>query len=135
MIAIDTNVLVRYLVYDDPEQAMAARALLEELTSTRPGFICREVTIEFVWVLERSYKFARSEIADVLVELISTDSLIIEAAEDIVGAAIRYRQGGVGFADLMILAAARRVGAGPLYTFDRALARVEGAALLRAGQA
>lgn len=135
MIAIDTNVLVRYLVYDDPKQAMAVRALLEELTSTRPGFICREVTIEFVWVLERSYHFPRSEIADVLVELISTDSLIIEAAEDIVRAAIRYRQGGVGFADLMILAAARRVGAGPLYTFDRALARVEGAALLRAGQA
>lgn len=135
MIAIDTNVLVRYLVYDDPEQAMAARALLEELTSNQPGFICREVAIEVVWVLERSYHFTREIIADVLVELIATDSLIVEAAEDIARAAFRYRQGGVGFADLMILAAAGRVGAGPLYTFDRALARVEGAALLEAGKA
>lgn len=135
MIAIDTNVLVRYLVYDDPEQAMAARALLEELTSNRPGFICREVAIEVVWVLERSYHFTRENIADVLVELIATDSLIIEAAEDIARAAFRYRQGGVGFADLMILAAAGRVGAGPLYTFDRTLARVEGAALLETEKA
>ena len=37
MIAIDTNVLVRYLVRDDAEQAEAARLLLEGMTSERPG--------------------------------------------------------------------------------------------------
>ncbi len=45
MIAIDTNVLVRYLAHDDAEQAEAARLLLEAITSERPGFICREVAI------------------------------------------------------------------------------------------
>ncbi len=54
MIAIDTNVLVRYLVCGDAEQAEAARVLLAELSPERPGFICREVTIEIVWVLERA---------------------------------------------------------------------------------
>ena len=50
MIALDTNVLVRYLVADDARQAKAARLLLEGLTTEHPGFICREVIVELVWV-------------------------------------------------------------------------------------
>ena len=130
MIAFDTNVLVRYLVGDDAVQANAARALLEQLTPERPGFICREVAIEIVWVLERAYEFTRVQIADVVVELIATDSIVVEAADDIARAAHSYRQGGVGFADLMILSAAEREGALPLHTFDRQLARMDGAVLV-----
>ena len=130
MIAVDTNVMVRYLVNDEPEQAAAVRTLLEGLTPEHAGFICREVAIEMVWVLERAYKFTRAQIADVLVELIATDSVVVEAADDVASAAGRYRRGGVGFADLMILAAAERAGATPLFTFDRRLAGVEGALLV-----
>ena len=134
MIAIDTNVLVRYLVRDDAEQAEAARALLEGLTRERPGFVCREVSIEVVWVLERAYGFTRADIADVLLELVATDCLVFESADEVTRAVLRYRQGGPGFSDLMILAAAYRAEAVPLYTFDARLARVEGAALVRTGQ-
>ena len=123
MIAIGANVLVRYLVNDDAEQAEAARLLLEAVTSERPAFICREVAIEVVWVLERAYKFTRSQIADVILELAATGGIIIEEVEDVARAAIRYRQTGADFSDLMILAASERMGAGPLYTFDRRLAR------------
>ncbi len=130
MISIDTNVLIRYLVRDHVEQAEAARILLEGLAPERPGFLCREVVVETVWVLERAYRFTRVQIAEALVELLSTDSLVIEAADDVAHAAFRYRQGGVGFSDLMILAAGQRYGYSPLYTFDRALARVEGTALV-----
>ena len=135
MIAVDTNVLVRYLVRDDAQQAEAARALLEGLTRGCPGFICREVAIEVVWVLERAYRFPRGQISDVVVELIATDSLTVEAADDVASAALRYRQDGADFSDLMILAAADRAGAGPLYTFDRSLARLEGVDLVEAGRA
>ena len=130
MVAIDTNVLVRYLVGDDPKQAEVARKLLEGLAPETPGFICREVIVETVWVLERAYKFPRIQIADVLIELVSTDSLVVEAADDMARAAFRYRQGGAGFSDMMILSAGQRAGHSPLYTFDWTLARVEGAALL-----
>lgn len=130
MIALDTNVIVRYLVNDDAEQAEAARALLEGMTADRQGFICREVAIEVVWVLERFYQFTRAQIANVLVELVATDSLVVEAADDIARAAIVYRdQEGIGFADLMILLAAARSGA-LLYTFDQKLARMEGVVLV-----
>ena len=42
MIALDTDVLVRYLVRDDVKQFEVARMLLESLTTERPGYICRE---------------------------------------------------------------------------------------------
>lgn len=131
MIALDTNVLVRYLVRDDQHQAEAARALLESLTPERPGYVCREVTVELVWVLERAYGFPRDRIGSVLEELVATEGLAIEAAGDVARAAIRYRAGGAGFSDLMILAAAERSGARPMYTFDRKAARIDGVELLR----
>ena len=130
MIALDTNVIVRYLVGDDVEQAAAARALLDGLTPGNPGFICREVVIEVAWVLERSYRVPRSRVAEALMDLTASGSLVVEDSDDVAAAAHRYRQGGAGFSDLMILAAAERKGAVPLHTFDRRLARLEGAVLV-----
>ncbi len=130
MIALDTNVLARYLVRDDAERAEAARSLLESLTVDRPGYVCREVTVELVWVLERVYGYSRDQIATILAELVATEGLVIEAADDVGSAAFRYRMGGAGFSDLMILAAAERTGAQPLYTFDQKAARLEGVTLL-----
>ena len=131
MIALDTNVLVRYLVRDDEQQAESARALLESLTLERPGFVCREVVVELAWVLERAYGASRERIATILQELVATESLVIEASDDVARAAFRYQAGGPGFSDLMILAAAERSGARPLHTFDRKAARIEGVKLLR----
>ena len=130
MIALDTNVLVRYLVCDDMEQANTARALLESLTPASPGYVCREVTIELVWVLERAYVFSRDRIATILEELVATEGLEIEEANDVARTAFRFRAGGPGFADLMIAAAAERSGAHPLFTFDQKAARLEGVSLL-----
>ena len=130
MIGLDTNVLVRYLVRDDAKQAEAARALLESLTVERPGFVCREVIVELVWVLERSYRCSRDRITTVLEQLVTTDSLVVEAAADVIRAASRYRSEVAGFADLMILAATQRSEAYPLYTFDQQAAQLEGVELL-----
>ena len=132
MIALDTNVLIRYLTRDNPEQAEAARALLQGLTTNGPGFICREVVIEVVWVLERSYRFRRERIANIVVELVATDTLVIEDDNDVAQAAAAYREGSADFSDMMILAAANRVGAQLLYTFDRRFARLDGTELVEA---
>ena len=131
MIALDTNVILRYLVGDDPEQAEAALELLEGLTPGNPGYICREVVLEVGWVLERSYGFTRTRVADSLMDLTATDNLVVENSDDVAAAAHRYGQGGPGFSDLMVISAAKRVGATPLYTFDRKLARMEGAVLVQ----
>ena len=132
MSTLDTNVLVRYLVRDIPEQADAARELIEGLTPDDPGFICREVVLEVAWVLERTYRLTRTQVAEALMDLTASDSLIVENSDDVAAAAYRYRQGGVGFSDLMILKAAQRANAAPLYTFDHRLSRMPEATLVGA---
>ena len=131
MIAVDTNVLVRYLVRDDPEQAEAARALLQSATAVRPAYVCREVVVELIWVLERAYGYSRERVATILEELVATEGLVVEEGDDMARAALRYRSAAAGFSDLMVLSAARRAAALPLYTFDRKAARLEAVELLK----
>ena len=88
------------------------------------------MTVEFVWVLERAYRFSRDRIATVLDEPVATEELVLEGAGDVARAARGYRQGRADFSDLMIAAAARSSGALPLYTFDRRVARLDGAELV-----
>lgn len=130
MIALDTNVIIRYLVRDDEDQAEASRVLLESLSERQLGFVCREVILEVVWVLERAYRLSRDQIAIIVEELTHTEGLIIESNDDVIRAAMGYRQGSADFSDFMILIAAQRAGAGPLYTFDRKFSRLAGTELL-----
>ena len=130
MIAIDTNVIIRPLIDDDAAQSDAARRLLRELTTENPGFLCREAMLEFVWVLERVYGVPRSIIGTAVLDLISSDNIVVENDEAMTHAAYRYMQGGVDFADLMIHSAAQASGCVQLYTFDRILAQLDGAAML-----
>lgn len=130
MIALDTNVIVRFLVQDDPAQATIAGAMIDSLTADDPGYLCREVMVELVWVLERAYRYSRAEVATALEALLSATELEIEAADDAGPALHHYRDGGAGFADLMIASAARRAGAAELVTFDRRAAENPGVCLI-----
>jgi predicted nucleic-acid-binding protein len=132
VIALDTNVLVRFLVQDDPGQARLANEIIDQLTDDAPGFVGREVLVELVWVLERAYRLGRSEIAEVLDGLLTSTELRVEGAEQVGAALELYRNEGFGFADLMIVAAARRADASELLTFDRKAARLSGVRLLEA---
>ena len=132
MIALDTNIVMRFLVRDDLSQAEAAERLISGLTPENRGFICREAMMELIWVLERVYKLPRATIGATIFELVASVDLIVENDLAMTHAAYRYMQGGVDFADLMILAAANHRRATPLYTFDHKLARLEGVTLLGA---
>ena len=111
---------------------LAALDIPAGLTADLPGFICREVAVELVWVLERRYGFPRAEIAAALEGLLAAAEIAVEAAGDVGTAIVRYRDEGLGFADQMIAAAARRSGASRLVTFDRRAARLESVELLQA---
>lgn len=130
MIAIDTNVLVRFLTRDDPEQAARVRALFATLSAESPAFVCREVVLEMVWVLGYSYNFSRTEIAGALEGLLAAVELEVEDA-DVVSSALRdYVSEAADFADLMILGTTRKRGAAPLVTFDTRAARINGVKLV-----
>ena len=119
MIGLDTNVLVRFLMQDDPEQSAAANRLISGLTEAEPGFMCREVIVELVWVLERAYKVPRADVASALTGLLEAQELIMEAEDRVAVAADRYRKGGPGFADQMIALAGGAAGCNVTATFDR----------------
>ena len=130
MIALDTNVVVRFLVQDDPVQAQAATRLFGSLTEEAPGLLLREVVIETVWVLERAYKVAREDVATALDGLLESREIAIEDADIIAQAIERYRRGGPGFADHLIALQAKGQGAQTLMTFDTRAAKLPEATLL-----
>jgi len=56
VIALDTNVLLRFFLRDDEEQGEAAEKLMLQLTLDEPGFVSREVLVELVWALEYTFR-------------------------------------------------------------------------------
>ena len=126
MIALDTNVLVRYLTRDDDRQALAARQLIGTLGPGRLGFVSREVTLELVWVLGSTYGYSRDQVASTLEDLVGGAELVVEEAQDVIRASNAMRSGGAEFSDRMIRAAAIRSGADTVHTFDKTFAQLPG---------
>jgi predicted nucleic-acid-binding protein len=130
MTGIDTNVLVRYLVQDDPEQARkASRFITNECSSDDPGFINRIVLCEMVWVLETAYGYARDNVALALEKILRTTQFEIEDHQE-AWSSFREYQNGDDFADAFIAAVNRRYGCEQTATFDRKAGRRSGFSLL-----
>ncbi len=124
MIALDTNVLVRFLVdsADEPTQSARARALVSAaLIRGEPVMIPLVTLVETVWVLRRSGGFGRDEVARTIRALLHARGVEL-GDRDVVQRAIEVFETRKGdFADHVIAAQAHLVGASTLYTFDRAL--------------
>lgn len=127
MIGLDTNVLVRYLAQDDPEQARAATRLLEEtLSEDEPGYVDHVVLCELGRVLERCYGVGREGLADIVEGLLTARQLVVEAPDQVWAALRTMRTDGAELADALILARQRAAGCERVVTFDRRAARVAG---------
>lgn len=124
MIGVDTNILVRYLVNDDPRQAdEAARFLEERCSADRPAFVNRIVVAELVWVLASVFRYPRTLIADNLAQLLRTAAITVEDADDVARALQHYRDGSDLTDALIGLTNARR-GCELTVTFDRKARRL-----------
>jgi predicted nucleic-acid-binding protein len=124
MIAVDTNVLVRFLVADDETQAAAATAAFAAADRQRiPIFVSRIVLCELVWVLSRAYRQSRPAIGAVLESLLRSRGLEIEGREGVARAASSFAAGKGDFADYLIRERALAAGCTSVMTFDGALLR------------
>lgn len=130
MDALDTNVLLRYILDDDVEQSERARSLIHSLSSTYRAFIGREVILELVWVLTSVYKFNRSLIANILLSLIYAMEFDVEEAHSLEQAISLFEHSRSDLSDLLILVAARRNRALPVHSFDKRFAMQENVSLL-----
>jgi predicted nucleic-acid-binding protein len=123
MRAVDTNVLVRLAVRDEPRQVEAAEKFVAS-----GAWVSQLVLLEFVWVLTSVYGFGRAEVGGAVEILLNHAQLTIEGAETVVAALGQFRKATiVGFSDCLVLELARKAGHLPLGTFDRDLARLSGA--------
>lgn len=123
MIGLDTNVVVRYIMQDDPKQARLASNLIEKLTVEEPGFVPLVSVIELVWVLSSSFELARVQITSVLEILLQTKEIQVERAEVVWRALRVYRDSSADFADCLIERSAAAAGCLRTMTFDRGAAK------------
>jgi predicted nucleic-acid-binding protein len=114
MLAVDTNVVVRFLTGDEPAQAARARAIFQRETV----FLAKTVLLETEWVLRSLYRFEAVRIIDALTSLIALQNVVCEDMESVVNA-IEWVRAGLDLADALHLASARPVGS--FATFDRKL--------------
>ena len=124
MIGLDTNVLARYIVQDDPEQSDAATRLIESrCTAQSPGWVGVTVLVELVWVLATAYRYERAVVASVIRQLLRTNELIVEDRETAWTALREFEAGSADFADCLISHRNHANGCTQTCTFDRRAAR------------
>lgn len=127
MIALDTNVLVRYLAQDDPAQARVVSDIIERAAEQdAPLFLSDVVIVETSWVLARAYKVSRSSIADVLHRLADARHVEMRDDDSVRRAAAAYAKGKGDFADYFVRELSRDAGCDEVLTFDRTLWREDG---------
>jgi predicted nucleic-acid-binding protein len=126
VIAVDTNVLVR-MVVDEPSQPAQVRAARRLAAGAGAVHVPLVVLVEMVWVLESAYQVDKPRVLSVLEHLLSNDAYQLEAQTRCVDAVNLFAGNSADFSDCLILAGCRSLGM-PLHSFDKRMARLQGAA-------
>lgn len=114
MIAVDTNILVRYAVNDDPIQSQQAKAVLK---NTELIFVSKTTLLEFEWVLRSAYRLTRESILHSILTICGLPNLTVENAWQVVQACELYSK-GLDFADALHYCSANN-SIENFYTFDQ----------------
>ena len=130
MIGLDTNVLVRYIMQDDPKQSPKATALIESLNFDNPGYITMVSVVELYWVLTSSYELQGQQFALALEAILRTKQLMVERADQVMRALRVFGDGKADFADCLIERSAAGAGCDKTMTFDVGASKHAGMALI-----
>ena len=123
MRAIDTNVLVRLIARDDSRQAAAAEAFVEN-----GAWVSVLALAEATWVLATVYELSSTDLAKMIEMLLDHRDLVLQDSEAVQDALKLFKaKPALGFSDCLMLHVAQKAGHLPLGTFDRSLAKVDGA--------
>ncbi len=124
MIGLDTNILLRYLVQDDPGQSARAGQIIERrLTEQDPGFVSLITVVEVVWVLKSLYQRSRQEIANDIEMILAADTLEVQNEQEVYEAVVALRNGTGTFEDALIGSLGIWRGCSATLTFDEKAAQ------------
>ncbi len=120
MIGLDTNVLLRLFVEDDPAQSLRARRHVAAATTDELCLVNSVVLAEFAWALAKKLKQKRAEVARLIEEVLSADDLHIPDRRAVERALAGYRTGHADFPDYFLAEINVELGCASTATFDRA---------------
>jgi len=127
MRAVDTNLVVRLIVRDDPQQVELAERFI-----SGGAWGSHLVLVETIWVLDAVYERTAEHIATAVDMLLNHETLTLQDADVATSALEQFRKRpALSFSDCLVLETARKAGHLPLGTFDRNLAKLDGAVRLR----
>jgi predicted nucleic-acid-binding protein len=133
VIALDSNVVLRFLVNDgSPQCAAAARFVERELRWEVPGFISMPVACEIYWVLERTYKLKREVVQEAFKGLLAARQIRFEREAILATVVAQWATGdrSLDFADALVHAIGEAEGCSHTVTFDKMFAGLEGVRML-----
>lgn len=117
---IDTNIILRILVADDPEKRKACEKLIREAPDKGVLLHVLPVTIlETVWVLEKVYRLDRKRVREIVEAIINTPELLVEMREVLLKALRDYDEKNVKFSDALMAHWGVEKGYRIVYTYDR----------------
>lgn len=130
MIGLDTNVILRCFVDDDPTQARQARQarrfVAERCTRENPGFVDRAALCEMVWVLLRGYRFDRVKAGGVVSRLLASQEIVLGDSDAVRVALRTFITSNIEFADALIGEVNRIRSCEATATFDQRAAKLDG---------
>lgn len=129
MTGIDTNVILRAALDDDPVQSRLAQELLETLTREAPGFVTMVTLAEVFWIVRRREGFSKDTALALIRGLVESDVLEFDDGEGVVRA-LEAAGDGADFADALIDSTMAQFGVTETMTFDRRAAQRLGWRLL-----
>jgi predicted nucleic-acid-binding protein len=125
MVGLDTNVILRYLLQDDPKQTTLANHVVDQVLGDRNlGFISLVTVLEMVWVLRSLLKQTPIEITTHLEHLLAAGSLEVQNAQQVFEASFALKRGTGEFEDALIGALSAWAGCPHTLTFDKRALRM-----------
>jgi predicted nucleic-acid-binding protein len=130
MTGIDTNILIRFFVQDDPDQCLRVDEFFQSLSTRDPGFVALVTLAEFAWVLQRRYRVSKAQFIDYLEQLFNSSEIVLENEAALKQAMVRFGSANAGFADCLIERVCSQAGCARTVTFDTTAAKWSGMSLL-----
>ena len=118
-IGIDTNVLIRLLVNDNPEQRKAVLAFGEGLGTSYEGFVTLISLVEMDWALRKQYGYSRDQSAAALRRITRIRGVEVQLRDSVVSAIDGVERGDGEFADVLIAHLCMDAGCDRVVTLDR----------------
>lgn len=132
MIALDTNIIARYLLADIPDHSARASELIRSASRGAVDlFVPASVFVELAHLLHRRLSIPRSHVAKTLLDVLHIRGIHGENTEAVSSALDFWRStGGLSFPDCYHLALTRELGMMEIYSFDKTMDRYPGVTLL-----